>query len=188
LQTISPASRAEWRTWLAAYHATSGSIWLVLPKKGSGLAGAAYPEAVDEALCFGWVDSLPRKLDETRSLILMSPRKPRSNWSAVNKAKVARMIEAGLMTSAGLAAVDAAKANGAWDALEAVEALETPADLAVAFTPQARALWDAFPRSARRGILEWILNARTPETRARRIAETADKAGRNERANQWKKP
>jgi uncharacterized protein YdeI (YjbR/CyaY-like superfamily) len=184
---IYPASRAEWRAWLAANHAQTGSVWLVLPKKGSGLDGVAYPEAVDEALCFGWVDSLPRKLDDARSLILMSPRKPKSNWSAVNKAKVARLLADGLMTPAGQALIDAAKANGTWDALNGVDALETPDDLAAAFTPQARVFWEAFPRSAKRGILEWILNARTPETRARRIAETAGCASRNERANQWRK-
>jgi uncharacterized protein YdeI (YjbR/CyaY-like superfamily) len=188
LQTISPASRDEWRAWLAAHHTQSTSVWLVLPKKGSGLPGVAYPDEVDEALCFGWVDSLPRKLDEKRSLILMSPRKPKSNWSAVNKAKVVRLIEAGLMTPAGLAAIEAAKANGAWNALDGVEALEVPGDLAEALTPQARAHWDAFPRSAKRGILEWILNARTPATRSKRVADTADKAALNERANQWKKP
>jgi uncharacterized protein YdeI (YjbR/CyaY-like superfamily) len=186
LPQISPASRAEWRAWLAANHQQPGSVWLVLPKKGSGLAGVAYSDAVDEALCFGWVDSLPRKLDEARSLILMSPRKATSNWSAVNKAKVARLVEAGLMAPAGLAMVATAKANGAWDALDGVEALEVPADLANAFSHEARAHWDAFPRSAKRGILEWIHNAKTAETRARRIAETAAKAALNERANQWR--
>jgi uncharacterized protein YdeI (YjbR/CyaY-like superfamily) len=188
LEEVHPASRAEWRAWLAANHTRKESIWLILPKKGSGISGVAYLDAVDEALCFGWIDSLPRKLDDKRSLILMSPRKPKSNWSAVNKAKVERLVAKGLMTPAGQDLIDAAKANGAWDALSGVDALELPDDLAAAFTMEARAFWDGFPRSTRRGILEWILNAKTPQTRVKRIAETAQKAAQNERANQWKKP
>jgi uncharacterized protein YdeI (YjbR/CyaY-like superfamily) len=184
---IQPASRAEWRAWLESNHARKTSIWLVLVKKDSGLQGVLGHEAVDEALCFGWIDSLPRKLDDQRVMLLMSPRKPKSNWSAVNKAKVARLVEQGLMTPAGMALVEMAKTNGAWDALNGVSALEVPDDLGSAFTVEARANWNAFPPSTQRGILEWILNAKTPETRSKRIAETADKAGKNERANQWKR-
>jgi uncharacterized protein YdeI (YjbR/CyaY-like superfamily) len=185
LRRIEPASQAEWRQWLTDNHASKDSIWLVMPKKASGLPGVAYSDAVDEALCFGWVDSLPRKLDDKRSLILMSPRKPKSNWSAVNKAKVARLETAGKIAAPGQAMIDLAKANGTWNALDRVNALETPDDLAAAFTPQAAVFWDAFPRSTKRGILEWILNAKSAETRAKRIAETAAKAAENLRANQW---
>ena len=186
LVEVFPASRAEWRAWLAANHTRTESVWLVLPKKGSGLDGVALSDAVDEALCFGWVDSLPRKRDDVTSLLLMSPRKPTSNWSAVNKAKVERLIADGLMADAGLAVIEAAKRSGAWAALDAVERLDVPDDLAAAFSPEAQRNWDAFPRSVRRGILEWILNAKKPETRAKRVQNTADKAARNERANQWR--
>jgi uncharacterized protein YdeI (YjbR/CyaY-like superfamily) len=184
-----PASRSEWRAWLKANHAQKDSIWLVMPKKGSGIEGVALSEAVDEALCFGWIDSLPRALDDQRSMLLISPRKPKSNWSAVNKAKVERLAASGLIAPPGQKMIDLAKANGTWDALNSVEALETPDDLAAALANYENAAtnWDAFPRSTKRGILEWILNAKAPETRAKRVAETAEKAGRNERANQWKK-
>lgn len=188
LPRVEPTSRQHWRDWLAANHASAGSVWLVLPKKGSGLPGPSLAEAVDEALCFGWIDSLPRKLDDKRSLLLMSRRKPGSNWSAVNKAKIEALLAVGLIQPAGLAAIEAAKADGSWTALDAVEALEVPPDFAEALDamPPARANWDAFPRSARRGILEWILNAKTAPTRRKRIAETAENAARNIRANQWR--
>jgi uncharacterized protein YdeI (YjbR/CyaY-like superfamily) len=185
LKRVDPASQAEWREWLSENHTSKDSIWLVMPKKASGLRGVAYSDAVDEALCFGWVDSLPRKLDENRSLVLMSPRKAQSNWSAVNKAKVERLEAAGKIAPPGQRMIDIAKANGTWNALDGVDALETPADLLAAFTPQAQTFWEAFPRSAKRGILEWILNAKSPETRAKRVAETAAKATENIRANQW---
>jgi uncharacterized protein YdeI (YjbR/CyaY-like superfamily) len=187
LPRIAPQSREEWRGWLEANHASSGSVWLVLPKKGSGLSGPALSDAVDEAICFGWIDSLPRKLDDRRSLLLMSPRKPGSNWSAVNKAKVERLILQGRMHPAGMIRIEAARADGSWNALDEVETLSVPEDLAAALGnhPGARMNWDAFPPSARRGILEWIGNARTGETRARRVAETASLAARNIRANQW---
>jgi uncharacterized protein YdeI (YjbR/CyaY-like superfamily) len=189
-ERVRPASRAAWRAWLVENHTQKDSIWLVMPKKGSGIAGVALSDAVDEALCFGWIDSLPRKLDENFSMLLVSPRKAKSNWSAVNKAKIERLEAAGLIAPPGQKMIDLAKANGTWDALNTVEALDTPNDLvsALADFENAATNWQAFPRSAKRGILEWILNAKAPETRAKRVAETAEKAGRNERANQWKKP
>ncbi len=185
---IEPGSRAEWRNWLAKNHMRGESVWLVYPKKGSGLAGPTVDEAVEEALCFGWIDSLPRKLDDKRSMLLVAPRKRRSNWSAVNKARIEKLIASGLMTPSGMARIDAAKADGTWAALDPVEALAEPDDLKAAFDryPGSRGHWDAFPRSVKRGILEWILNAKKPETRAARIEETAQKAARNIRANQWR--
>jgi uncharacterized protein YdeI (YjbR/CyaY-like superfamily) len=146
-----------------------------------------YDEAVEEALCFGWVDSKPNKLDEARSLLWFAPRKVGTGWSKPNKDRVERMMAAGLMAPAGLAKVEAAKKDGSWTALDAVERLEIPDDLAAALDArgQARTCWDAFPRSAKRGILEWIGNAKRPETRAKRVEETASLAEKNERANQW---
>jgi uncharacterized protein YdeI (YjbR/CyaY-like superfamily) len=190
LPIIEPGSRAGWRDWLAAHHSASGSVWVVLPKKGSGRAGPSAVDVSEEALCFGWIDSLPRKLDAERSLLLVSPRKAGSLWSALNKARAERLIAEGRMTPAGLARIEAARADGTWSALDAVEALEVPPDLAFALAarPGAAAIFASFPRSTRRGILEWILQARTPVTRARRIAETAAKAEAGERANQWRRP
>lgn len=124
-------------------------------------------------------------------MLLITPRKPKSSWSKLNKERAARMEREGRMTDAGRAVIDAAKASGTWVALDRVEALEVPEDLAEALRAsrggKAAAHFDAFPRSAKRAILEWIGAAKTPETRARRVAETATKAAKNERANQWRK-
>ena len=138
---------------------------------------------VDELLCWGWIDSLPRKLDERRTMVRISPRKPSSRWSRVNKGKVARLDAEGRMRSPGLEAVRVAKANGGWTFLDDVERLEVPDDLAAAFDAEARAFWDRFPASSRRGILEWIKSARTEATRTRRVRETASKAAANRKAN-----
>lgn len=183
-------SVAAWRAWLEANHATEKSLFLIIYHKESGVESVYYPEAVDEALCFGWVDSTPKKRDAHSYYVLFARRNPKSLWSAVNKTKVERLQAEGRMTAAGMQMVALAKQSGTWAALDEVSALEVPADLANAFAkePQARAYFDAFPRSARRGILEWIFTAKRPETRAQRIAETVRLAAQNERANQWKKP
>jgi uncharacterized protein YdeI (YjbR/CyaY-like superfamily) len=128
-------TRAQWRDWLARNHATSPGIWLVTWKKASGRPHLAYDDIVEEALAFGWVDSQPRTVDDQRSARLLTPRKPGSNWSRLNKQRVERLTAAGLMQPAGLAAVAAARANGRWTALEAAENLAEPADLAAAWTP-----------------------------------------------------
>ncbi|HEX9064184.1 MAG TPA: YdeI/OmpD-associated family protein [Streptosporangiaceae bacterium] len=183
-------SRAQWREWLARHHASSPGIWLVTWKKGSGRPHLRYEDIVEEALCFGWVDSRPRSLDDSRSALLVSPRRPASNWSRLNKQRAERLIQAGRMTPAGLNAVETAKSNGAWDALNQVEDLIEPPDLARALdaTPPARGYWDQFPRSARRAILEWIGNAKTESTRRLRIERTVSDAASNIRANQWRQP
>ncbi len=186
LQQVEVVSRAAWRAWLKAHHRQRESIWLVTYKKDKG-PHIPWADIVEEALCFGWVDSLPRKLDERRSMLLVSPRKPGSAWSALNKKRAEAMIARGQMTKAGQAMIDAAKADGTWTKLDAVEALSVPDDLAEAFRRYAGAAnnFDAFPRSARRGILEWIIQAKRPETRAKRVEETARLAGQNQRANQY---
>jgi uncharacterized protein YdeI (YjbR/CyaY-like superfamily) len=150
----------------------------------------AYDDIVEEALAFGWVDSQPKTVDGQRSARLLTPRKPASNWSRLNKQRVERLLAAGLMQPAGLAAVAAAQANGRWTALDQTEALAEPADLAAALDADqaARRHWDAFPRSARRAILEWIGNAKTGATRRVRIERTVSDAARNVRANQWRQP
>jgi uncharacterized protein YdeI (YjbR/CyaY-like superfamily) len=183
-------SQAQWHAWLEAHHGTSPGIWLVTWKKASGRPLLSYDAIVDEALCYGWVDSRPRSIDSQQSARLITPRKPTSNWSARNKTRVEQLAAAGRMQPSGLAAVAAAKANGAWTALDHVETLTEPPDLTAALdaTPSARHYWDAFPRSARRAILEWIGNAKTSTTRQARIQRIADDAARNIRANQWKQP
>jgi uncharacterized protein YdeI (YjbR/CyaY-like superfamily) len=185
---IHPRTRAAWRRWLECNHARGSGVWLVDWKAASGRRPIGYEAAVEEALCFGWIDSRPRKLDAERSMLWFAPRKAGSGWSAPNKRRVERLLAAGLMAPPGLAKVEAAQRDGSWSALDAVEALEVPPDLALEFERHAGATagFAAFPSSARRGILEWIANARRAETRARRIEETAALAARGERANQWR--
>ena len=181
---------ADWRKWLEEHHQSKQSIWLVIYKKNSGVPSVYYPEAVDEALCFGWVDSKPNKRDDKSYYQFFSQRNPKSNWSRVNKEKVARLTAAGKMAAAGQAMVAEAKKRGTWDALNDVENLVIPDDLQIALekVPKALEYFTAFPKSTRRSILEWILNAKKPETRAKRIEETARLAGENIRANQYRQP
>lgn len=183
LPRVEMRSRATWREWLASNHASSGSVWLVRYRHHHP-DHLAYPDAVREALCFGWIDSVPRKLDGERTMVLMSPRRPGSAWSGLNKRYVAELEAAGLIAPPGRAAIERAKADGSWTFLDDVERLEVPADLAAALdgAPGARAAWDAFPPSARRGMLEWIKQAKRAPTRAARIERTATSAARGERA------
>jgi uncharacterized protein YdeI (YjbR/CyaY-like superfamily) len=178
-------SRATWRAWLEANHATSSGAWLVGWRRGHGPV-LDYEAAVEEALCFGWIDSTGGRLDERRSKLYFSPRKPRSVWSASNKQRVERLIAAGLMRRAGLEAIERAKANGSWTALDEVEQGIVPPDLAAALEahPPAAERFGAFPWSARRAILVWIATAKKHETRAARVLETAIRAARGERANE----
>jgi uncharacterized protein YdeI (YjbR/CyaY-like superfamily) len=161
--------RAAWRAWLAANGTTSAGVWLVYDR-GAGRA-FGYEDIVEEALCFGWIDSKGRGLDEARTMLYLAPRKPRSAWSRPNKERVERLIARGLMTDAGLAVIRAAQERGTWTALDDVEAGVEPEDLAAALDadPLARSNWDAFPRSAKRAILEWISQAKRPETRSARV-------------------
>jgi len=177
LPRIEIRSRADLRAFLAAHHATAGSHWLVTFRKPSP-DHVPHPAIVEELLCWGWIDSLPRGLDAGRTMLLISPRKDGSAWSAVNRAHAERAIASGAMTPAGLARIAAAKASGMWSFLDDVERLELPADLAAAFTPDARAVWDGFPKSVRRGALEWLKTAKGAGTRAARVAGIADSAAR----------
>lgn len=176
--------RATWRAWLEANHATAGGVWLVTWRPRSGRVGLDYEAAVEEALCFGWVDSTGGRVDDDRGKLYFAPRKARSVWAATNKARVERLIRDGRMAPAGLAAIERAKANGSWEVLDAVERLEVPDDLVAALEalPQAAANFAAFPPSARKMLLGWVALARRPETRASRIDEIAQAAARNERA------
>jgi uncharacterized protein YdeI (YjbR/CyaY-like superfamily) len=186
LEQVYAPDRAAWRRWLARHHATSPGIWLVFDKKASRSDRLAYADAVEEALCFGWVDSLVRTLDTARYVQLMTPRKPKSTWSRSNKERIERLTALGVMAEAGIAAVERAKANGSWSSLDHVAALTVPDDLAAALaaSPEASANFAAFSRSARFGYLHWISQAVRPETRARRVAEVVRHAAANRKARQ----
>jgi len=183
---IHPSDRAAWRAWLAANHERPTGVWMVIDRSGTDPARVDYVSAVEEALCFGWIDSKVVKLDAERTLQWFSPRRPRGTWARTNKDRVARLTAAGLMMPAGLAVIEEAKRNGSWTLLDDVEDLVVPDDLAAAFeaSPPSRANWDAFSRSARRAILAWIVQAQRPETRAKRIAEAARLAAVNRKANE----
>lgn len=183
-------TRAQWRAWLRRHHTTSAGIWLVRWKKDTGRPQVGYDAVVEEALCFGWVDSRPRSLDGDRSALLLAPRRPGSSWSRINKLRIEALEASSRLAPAGAAAVDRAKADGSWSAMDEVETLAEPGDLRAALdaTDAARAHWDGFPRSTRRAILEWINSARTDATREKRVRQTAADAARGIRANQWRQP
>lgn len=179
----------SWRKWLEYNHLLEKSVWLIIYKKDSGTPSITYSEAVDEALCFGWIDSKPNKRDNKSFYQYFSKRNPKSNWSRVNKEKIKRLQKAGKIAPAGLAMIQLAKETGTWNALDDVENLVIPQDLQNAFDNNKIAFeyYQQFPRSVKRGILEWIFNAKRATTRKKRIKETVELAEKNIRANQYKK-
>lgn len=181
-------TRGELRSWLQANHYQTKGIWLITHKKSSEYY-LSYQDIVRECLCFGWIDSLPRKLDETRTMLYISPRKQGSNWSKANKEYVAELKRLALIHQSGWNKIEQAKKDGSWTFLDDVEALILPNDLKLAFSHNQIAFknWEAFPSSVKRGILEWIKNAKKSATRSKRIADTVSKAEKNIRANYWPK-
>jgi len=177
---------AAWRGWLDDHHETDDGVWLVSWKGHTGKARMTYEESVEEALAVGWVDSMGATLDDDRTMLWFARRRPTSAWSRPNKVRVERLEAQGRMGPGGRRSVEVAKANGSWSKLDEVENLVVPPDLAAALAAYdgARGHWDSFPRSVRRGILEWISTAKREPTRAKRVAETAEHAARGERAHQ----
>ena len=185
LQHIHPGTRRAWRQWLAKHHATRPGVWVVLDKVASGRQQLAYDAVVEEALCFGWIDGKAHSIDAAQFRVLYKPRNPKSGWSAVNKRRVAHLIDAGLMAPAGFAKIDEAKKNGAWTSLDAIEALTMPQDLEEALRGNKRAAanFAAFAPSSKKIILAWITSAKRAETRAKRVAETVNLAAKGIKAN-----
>jgi uncharacterized protein YdeI (YjbR/CyaY-like superfamily) len=181
-------TRKDWRKWLAENHQSEKSVWLIIYKKESGTPSIYYPESVEEALCFGWIDSKPNMRDDSSYYQFFSKRNPKSNWSKVNKEKVEKLIAQGLMQSAGFNMIEIAKQNGRWAALDEVENISIPDDLQELFSKNKTAFdnWDKFPRSSKRGILEWIMNAKKADTRQKRIEETLALAEKNVKANHYR--
>jgi uncharacterized protein YdeI (YjbR/CyaY-like superfamily) len=173
--------RETWRAWLEGNHTISGGVWLVMNRQAARVG--LYEAAVEEALCFGWIDSTTGRVDEERGKLYFAPRKARSVWAASNKARIERLLVAGRMAPAGLASVERAKANGSWELLDSVERLEVPADLAAALDarPPAGATFSSWSASVRKQALGHIVQARRPETRADRIRKIVDAAARNVR-------
>ena len=180
---IEAPDRAAWRAWLRHHHRTSPGVWLVYHKKGSGIPSVSYAEAVEEALCFGWIDSKIHAIDSLRYRQIFTPRKQGSTWSKLNKRRVAALIRSKRMTAAGMAKITAAQKDGSWKSLDEVENLRMPAELtgALAADPQARRYFEAFSDSARKLIIRWITSAKRPETRLKRIRKTVSLASLNKK-------
>lgn len=179
--TLEPGSLAEWRAWLAENHASARGAWLIYRKKDGGAGGVRYAEAVEEALCFGWIDSKAKSVDAERSLVTFTPRKPGGTWAKSNKERIARLIEQGRMTPAGMAKIEQAQADGSWNLLEEMEDPTVPEDLAAAFSANEEAAQNfaAFAPGARLTYLRWIRSAKRPETRAKRVEETVRLVAQN---------
>jgi uncharacterized protein YdeI (YjbR/CyaY-like superfamily) len=184
LPVYHPADLAAWRAWLAANHDTTRGVWVVSWRKASGREPVPYAQLVEEAICFGWIDSTVNRLDDERGLQLMTPRKPRSGWTRLNRRRFAEAEAEGRMTDAGRRAAEVAQANGWWTITDTVEDLVEPDDLAAALdaVPAARAAWEGFPPSARKQMLYTVVTAARPATRETRIAKIVTEAEAGRRA------
>ena len=181
LESFQAKDRKEWREWLEKNHHTSLGVWLIYYKVKSGKPSVQYSEAVKEALCFGWIDSKVKSLDAERYMQIFTPRKRKSVWSKLNKQYIEELIEQGLMTEAGLVKIEAAKQDGSWNTLDAIEELIIPADLkqALEANETANRYFEAFSKSSKKNILFWIESAKRPETRLKRIEQTISSVAQN---------
>jgi len=180
---VQPADRQEWREWLDKNHSSSDGAWLVTGHPKSGVPQIDYEAAIQEALCFGWVDGQSGSVDERRSKLYFAPRRAGSPWSRYNKRRIEQVTAAGLMTSSGLAVIERAREDGSWTIFDSVDRLELPAELEEALDSRAnaRANWEAWPDGAKRFVLSSIALAKRPETKSRRAQAAAEAAERNER-------
>lgn len=181
IEVFYASSPMAWRAWLAENHVSKQAVWLVFYKKKSARASITWREAVDEALCYGWIDSKKVKIDEEKSHQFFSKRKAKGTWSKINKDKVEQLIADGLMTAAGWKSIETAKENGSWTILDEVEALIMPADLEAAFANKAneKDFFMNLSKSVKKVILSWLLFAKTTETRQKRIADIIESAAQN---------
>jgi uncharacterized protein YdeI (YjbR/CyaY-like superfamily) len=182
--TFHPRNAKEWRNWLSKHGDKESAVHVIFYRKDSGVEGLPYEEAVEHALCYGWIDGWANRRDETSRYIMFTPRKPKSNWSNSNRTRVEKMIKKGLMTKKGQEMIDLAKESGTWDNLVDAQNKVMPDDLKKLFSKNKTALkhFEAFPPSTKRTIFEWIALAKRPETRQKRIEETVAKAAENIRA------
>ena len=188
IKAIQAKTRQEWRKWLEKNQHSAKSVWLIIYHKKSDKKTVYYEEAVEEAICFGWIDSIAHKRDAESKYQFFAQRKPKSNWSKANRQRAEKMIEEGLMKPGGQAMIDIAKKTGTWEALVDVQNAVIPADLQKLFNKNKTAFrnFQAFPPSSKRIILEWILNAKKIETRQQRIEQTVELAEKNIKANHYR--
>lgn len=178
-----PESPKHWRDWLQINHVKKHSVWLLFYKKKSGKPSLTWSESVDEALCFGWIDSVKKTIDQDRYKQYFCKRKPKSNWSEINKQKVSDLTKKGLMSEAGLICVQTAKQNGSWDKKEVYDDKSIPDDLLIQLqkVPGAETFFSGLSQSVKKNMLVWIATAKRPETRQKRILEIATLAGQNQK-------
>lgn len=186
-EAFCPASQQEWRQWLEENHASKQSVWLVHYKKKAGKPSISWSDAVDEALCFGWIDSIRKTLDEERFIQFFSRRKPAGTWSKINKEKVQQLAADGRMAQAGLDSIERSKQNGSWTILDDVEELIVPKDLTKAFRAHkgSKDYFLSLSKSVRKALLQWLVLAKRPETRQNRINEIAELAGQQRKPKQF---
>lgn len=182
LKQFCPVNKKDWRTWLEKNHEHEPGVWLIIFKKNADKPNLSWSEAVDEALCFGWIDGIKKPIDALKYKQYFTQRKAKSTWSRVNKNKIKQLLAAGLITKAGLKSIEVAKANGSWTALDSIENLEIPDDLAQIFKqhPDAKKYFYELSRSLRKGILYWIVVAKQQKTRSKRINEFVENARLNQ--------
>lgn len=187
IDTFCPKNQAEWREWLQKNHISEQSVWLVYYKKKSGLTSLSWSQAVDEALCFGWIDSTARPIDDEKYMQFFSKRKATSVWSKVNKEKVKRLMDAKLIALAGLEIIEKAKQNGSWTILDEIEELIIPEDLEKKFKTKkgSKDFFLTISKSVRKAILQWLVLAKRPETRQKRITEIVDLASKKMKPKQF---
>jgi uncharacterized protein YdeI (YjbR/CyaY-like superfamily) len=188
INTFCPTSRQEWKRWLKENHRSLQSVWLVYYKKKSDIPTVSYSDTVDEALCFGWIDSTAKPLDEDKFMRFFCKRKPNSVWSKVNKGKVQRLIDEGRMTQAGYESIETAKQNGSWIILDDVEELKIPKDLEKEFKTKqgSKDFFLSLSKSVRKSILQWLVLAKRAETRQKRIYEIAALAAQKLKPKQFR--
>lgn len=176
-----PGDKKDWREWLELNHHKNEGVWLIFYKKKSPNYNLSWSESVDEALCFGWIDSTKRAIDDTKYKQYFSKRKAKSNWSKINKDKVKTLIDQGLMQEEGYKSIEIAKANGSWTILDEVEALTIPADLKAAFEHYKGSMeyFDSLGKSVKKILLHWIISAKRKELRQERIVAIAEHASQN---------
>lgn len=187
-ETYCPESRTDWRKWLEKNHQSEHSIWLVYYKSSTKIASLSWSDAVDEALCFGWIDSTKKSIDQESYMQYFSRRKPNSNWSKINKEKVAKLIQNNLMTKAGFDSIETAKQNGSWTILDEVEALVIPEDLKEALANHKGSLeyFNSLSKSNKKILLHWVVSAKRTETRQKRILEISESASKNLKPEQFR--
>ncbi|MBK8502869.1 MAG: YdeI/OmpD-associated family protein [Saprospiraceae bacterium] len=188
INSTCPQNKEEWRLWLDKNHLIRDWVWLIIHKKSSDTPTITWSEAVDEALCFGWIDSIRKPIDAEKYMQYFGKRKVDITWSKINKNKVTHLIEQGLMSDAGVESIERAKLNGSWTILDEVEELKIPKDLEKALKLQigSKAYFLSLSKSIRKAILQWVVLAKRPETREKRILEIANLAADRQKPKQFR--